>query len=182
MHISATADLCICEVPMPQSLTLPLGAQERQRGAQTRRPLTVELPVSSSLRPNPTGGPHRRARWRAFGPVLGAVFAESPSLVPAGEAAAGDAVAGVLCDCRWSSTCRFPDLSTWALTMRPRIATGWPPKQGSNACSPDGPETWRALVRDAPDWGPDRGRERVEEWASRTIGPAPAISSGPIST
>ena len=81
---------------MPQSLTLPLGAQERQRGAQTRRPLTVELPVSSSLRPNPTGGPHRRARWRAFGPFSGLYCAKSPSLVPAGEAAAGDAVAGRL--------------------------------------------------------------------------------------
>ena len=25
------------------------------------------------------------------------------------------------------------------------------------------PETWRALYRDAFDWGPDQGRERVEE-------------------
>lgn len=25
------------------------------------------------------------------------------------------------------------------------------------------PEAWRALYRDAFDWGPDRGRERVEE-------------------
>jgi antitoxin MazE len=25
------------------------------------------------------------------------------------------------------------------------------------------PEVWRALYRDAFDWGPDRGRERVEE-------------------
>ncbi len=25
------------------------------------------------------------------------------------------------------------------------------------------PETWRALYRDAFDWGPDRGRERIDE-------------------
>ncbi len=25
------------------------------------------------------------------------------------------------------------------------------------------PEAWRALYRDAFDWGPDRGRERIEE-------------------
>ncbi len=25
------------------------------------------------------------------------------------------------------------------------------------------PEAWRALYRDAFDWGPDRGRERVDE-------------------
>jgi hypothetical protein len=25
------------------------------------------------------------------------------------------------------------------------------------------PQTWRALYRDAYDWGPDEGRERIEE-------------------
>ncbi len=25
------------------------------------------------------------------------------------------------------------------------------------------PDAWRALYRDAYDWGPDRGRERIEE-------------------